>query len=89
MKIIQVVLTIMFVAMAVIAAYNEFWFETFCFSAYTVALYIVNRQYEAIKRLHEETRKQQDRSLQMLLRVYQENRRMAGGKNEQKHSNRA
>ena len=89
MKIIRVVLTILFTVMVIITAYDGLWFETFCFSAYTVALYIVNRQYEAIKRLHEETRKQQDRSLQMLLRVYQENRRMAGGKNEQKHSNRA
>lgn len=43
MKIIQVVLTIIFVATAVIAAYNEFWFDAFCFSVYTVALYIVTR----------------------------------------------
>lgn len=89
MKIIRVVLTILFTVMVIITAYDGLWFDTFCFSAYLVALYIVNRQFGITERLHEETRKQQDRSLQMLLRVYQENRRMAGGKNEQKHSNRA
>lgn len=86
MKKIQVVLTILFTTMAVIAAYNELWFEAFCFGVYTVALYIVNRQYEAIKRLNKDTREQQARSLQMLLRVYQENRRMTERKHEQKHS---
>lgn len=86
MKIIQVVLTILFTAMVIITAYEGLWFDTFCFSAYLVALYIVNRQFEITERLHEENRKLQDRSLQMLLRVYQENRRMTEVKHEQKHS---
>lgn len=86
MKIIQVVLTILFTAMAIITAYEGLWFDTFCFSAYLVALYIVNRQFEITERLYEEVRKTQDRSLQMLLRVYQENRRMTERKHEQKHS---
>ena len=86
MKIIQVVLTILFTAMVIITAYKGLWFNTFCFSAYLVALYIVNRQFEIAKQLHEEVRKTQDRSLQMLLRVYQENRRMTERKHEQKHS---
>lgn len=88
MKIIQVVLTILFTVMVIITAYDGLWFDTFCFSAYLVALYIVNRQFEITERLHEEVRKTQDRSLQMLLRVYQENRRMTEGKDEQKHSDR-
>lgn len=86
MKIIQVVLTILFTAMVIITAYDGLWFDTFCFSAYLVALYIVNRRFEITERLHEEVRKTQDRSLQMLLRVYQENRRMTEGKDGQKHS---
>lgn len=86
MKIIQVVLTILFTAMVIITAYEGLWFDTFCFSAYLVALYIVNRQFEITERLNEENRKLQDRSLQMLLRVYQENRRMTERKHEQKHS---
>lgn len=86
MKIIQVVLTILFTVMVIITAYDGLWFDTFCFSAYLVALYIVNRQFEITERLHEEVRKTQDRSLQMLLRVYQENRRMTERKHEQKHS---
>ena len=86
MKIVQVVLTILFTVMVIITAYDGLWFDTFCFSAYLVALYIVNRQSEIAERLHDETRKQQDRSLQMLLRIYQENRRMTERKHEQKHS---
>lgn len=86
MKIIQVVLTILFTVMVIITAYDGLWFDTFCFSAYLVALYIVNRQFGITERLHEENRKLQDRSLQMLLRVYQENRRMTEVKHEQKHS---
>ena len=86
MKIVRVVLTILFTVMVIITAYDGLWFDTFCFSAYLVALYIVNRQFEIVERLHDETRKQQDRSLQMLLRIYQENRRMTERKHEQKHS---
>lgn len=62
MKTIQVVLTILFTAMAIITAYEGLWFDTFCFSAFLVALYIVNRKVEIAERLHEETRKLQDRS---------------------------
>lgn len=86
MKIIQVVLTILFTAMVIITAYEGMWFDTFCFSAFLVALYITNRQYEIAERLHEETCKLQDRSLQMLLRVYRENQKATERKHEQKHS---
>ena len=86
MKIVRVVLTILFTVMVIITAYDGLWFDTFCFSAYLVALYIVNRQFEIVERLHDETRNQQDLSLQMLLRIYQENRRMTERKHEQKHS---
>lgn len=86
MKIVQVVLTILFTAMVIITAYDGLWFDTFCFSAYLVALYIVNRQFEINERLHEETRKQRDRMMQTLFQVYRTNLKLTEGKHEQKHS---
>lgn len=86
MKTIQVVLTILFTAMVVVTAYNGMWFDTYCFSAFLVAMYVVNRQLEIAERLHEETLKQQDRILQTLYRVYRANLKLTEEKDEQKHS---
>lgn len=88
MKIIQVVLTILFTAMAVTTAYKGMWFDTYCFSAFLVAMYIFDRPSEIAERLHEETLKQQDRMIQTLFQVYRTNLKLTEGKDEQEHSDR-